>query len=269
MQMVKKKELGKQLVKDSGIPSKWPLKDELTRELRQKRLVTLAAKHIFTDNKTKATISRSDKKVTQVENLTSVSKNAVKNQISSVVCSLDIKSKKRKSQTYYLIPKYPSIKKDGINNIKDLGKVAHLSDIIIEVLDARDPLSCRSIEVEKFIHLVSPEKHIVLLLNKVDLVPREVVRDWLEYFRKQRLALAFACITKTHMTTSRKKEFGINQNGSSNKLCPGVTPLMHLLKSLVRELGIKSGIRVGIIGLPNVGKSSLINSLMGAKIVEV
>jgi nuclear GTP-binding protein len=267
-QTVRKKELEKQLVKDSGIPSKWPMKDELTRELRQKRLVTLAAKHIYTD-KTKAMISKSDKKGTQVENLTSVSKNTMKDQISSVICSLDIESKTRESQTDYLIPKYPSIKQDGINNIKDLGKVVHLSDIIIEVLDARDPLSCRSIEVEKFIHSVSPEKHIILLLNKVDLVPREVVKDWLEYFRKERLALAFACITKTCMLTSRKKEFGINQNGLSNKLCPGVAPLMHLLKSLARKLGITSGTRVGIIGLPNVGKSSLINSLMGAKIVEV
>lgn len=54
-----------------------------------------------------------------------------------------------------------------------------------QVLDARDPLACRCPEVERYIRSVNPNKRVILLLNKMDLVPREV--------RAQGI-LAFVCM---------------------------------------------------------------------------
>ncbi len=53
----------------------------------------------------------------------------------------------------------------------ELYKVIDASDVLIQVLDARDPLGTRSPPVEKFLREEKPHKHMVFLLNKCDLVP--------------------------------------------------------------------------------------------------
>ena len=50
---------------------------------------------------------------------------------------------------------------------KEFKKVVSLADVIVEVLDARDPLSCRCLDIEKYIRSVDANKKIVLVLNKV------------------------------------------------------------------------------------------------------
>ena len=50
---------------------------------------------------------------------------------------------------------------------KDFVKVVEAADVILEVLDARDPLAYRCVEVEQFVRAADPNKKIVLLLNKV------------------------------------------------------------------------------------------------------
>jgi nuclear GTP-binding protein len=55
--------------------------------------------------------------------------------------------------------------------IKDLKQVIENSDVVLEVLDIRDPLSCRSKELESQILSQKDEKKIIILLNKMDLVP--------------------------------------------------------------------------------------------------
>lgn len=53
----------------------------------------------------------------------------------------------------------------------ELYKVLDSSDVICEVLDARDPMGTRCLHVEKFLKREKPHKHVILILNKVDLVP--------------------------------------------------------------------------------------------------
>lgn len=50
---------------------------------------------------------------------------------------------------------------------KELVKVIEASDVILEVLDARDPLGTRCIDMEKMVMKAGPDKHLVLLLNKI------------------------------------------------------------------------------------------------------
>ena len=56
----------------------------------------------------------------------------------------------------------------------ELYKVIDSSDVVIHVLDARDPLGTRCRSVEKYIHDEAPHKHLLFLLNKCDLVPTSV-----------------------------------------------------------------------------------------------
>ena len=55
--------------------------------------------------------------------------------------------------------------------LRDLKEVIQNSDVILEVLDARDPLSCKSNELEELVRSHKDEKKIIVILNKIDLIP--------------------------------------------------------------------------------------------------
>jgi nuclear GTP-binding protein len=77
---------------------------------------------------------------------------------------------------------------------KSLWKVLMLSDVVVEVLDARDPLTTQSIELEK--DAVKAGKNLLLILNNVNLVPKENVESWLKYLRRSWPTLPFNCSTQ-------------------------------------------------------------------------
>ncbi|KAI3514540.1 hypothetical protein L1887_13036 [Cichorium endivia] len=155
---------------------------------------------------------------------------------------------------------------------KELAKVIEASDVILEVLDARDPLGTRAADMEKMVMRAGPEKHLVLLLNKIDLVPREAAEKWLKYLREELPAVAFKCSTQEQRSNlgwksskSAKKTSNLLQTSD----CLGAETLLKLLKNYSRSHEIKKSITVGVVGLPNVGKSSLINSLKRCHVVNV
>ncbi|KAK6044808.1 hypothetical protein COOONC_17687, partial [Cooperia oncophora] len=80
----------------------------------------------------------------------------------------------------------------------EVRKMIESADIIIQVLDARDPLGSRSSSVEQ--QVISSGKRLVLLLNKIDLVPRENVTKWLTYLRAQMPTIAFKASTQEQNT---------------------------------------------------------------------
>eukprot|EP00330_Aristerostoma_sp_ATCC50986_P006061 CAMPEP_0114590204 /NCGR_PEP_ID=MMETSP0125-20121206/12495_1 /TAXON_ID=485358 ORGANISM="Aristerostoma sp., Strain ATCC 50986" /NCGR_SAMPLE_ID=MMETSP0125 /ASSEMBLY_ACC=CAM_ASM_000245 /LENGTH=206 /DNA_ID=CAMNT_0001787543 /DNA_START=63 /DNA_END=680 /DNA_ORIENTATION=- len=61
---------------------------------------------------------------------------------------------------------------------KELIQVVEASDIILEVLDARDPLGCRCQELERKIMGMPGSKKLILVLNKIDLVPTNILDKW-------------------------------------------------------------------------------------------
>ncbi|KAJ2800218.1 nuclear GTP-binding protein nug1, partial [Coemansia guatemalensis] len=153
---------------------------------------------------------------------------------------------------------------------REFQKVVQHADVILEVLDARDPLGTRAPQIERMILDAGSNKRIILVLNKIDLVPRNVVEKWLAYLRHEFPTLAFKASTQEqrrnlgHAVAGSKKATSLN-----TAECVGAESLIQLLKNYSRNQKIKTSISVGIIGFPNVGKSSLINSLKRSRVCGV
>ncbi|KAJ2684721.1 GTPase required for pre-60S ribosomal subunit nuclear export and maturation [Coemansia spiralis] len=130
----------------------------------------------------------------------------------------------------------------------ELYKVVDSSDVILHVLDARDPEGTRCRHVEKYIKTEAPHKHLVYILNKVDLVPTWVTARWVKVLSREYPTLAFHA--------SINHSFG---KGS----------LIQLLRQFTRLHADKKQISVGLIGYPNTGKSSIINTLRQKKVCTV
>ena len=73
----------------------------------------------------------------------------------------------------------------------ELYKVIDSSDVVIEVIDARDPLGTRCYHVEEFIRKEKPHKHLILILNKIDLIPKWAAKKWMQQLNKEMPTIAF------------------------------------------------------------------------------
>ena len=161
--------------------------------------------------------------------------------------------------------------------VKELKKVVENSDVIIEVLDARDPEGCRNKELEQSAQ--AQGKKVLLVLNKIDLVPPQNARLWQRYLRRDFACVLFKATTQAQNAniatgaTLHKKSMIQNaemvEKMTSASTSVGVDSLMNILKNYARIEGqdkkAKQLITVGVVGFPNVGKSSLINSLKRMK----
>ncbi len=144
---------------------------------------------------------------------------------------------------------------------KDLHKVIEESDVILEVLDSRDPMGCRCLAVEETLKRQYPDKQLVLVLNKIDLVPADAVRGWVQYLNTQHPTVPF----KSGLDTNKHDNIRWAPNGQSlgqRKAAFGPDDMMALFARLAGRAGhVKLSMTVGVIGYPNVGKSSVINSM--------
>ncbi|MCL4131885.1 UNVERIFIED_CONTAM: hypothetical protein GTU68_037640, partial [Idotea baltica] len=130
----------------------------------------------------------------------------------------------------------------------ELYKVIDSSDVVIQVLDARDPMGTRSSLVEKYMKTEKPHKHLIFVMNKVDLVPVWVTQKWVAVLSQEYPTLAFHSSLTNHF---------------------GKGALITLLRQFAKLHQDKKQISVGLIGFPNVGKSSIINTLRAKKVCNV
>lgn len=241
--------------KDPGIPNDWPFKEQELKALEARR--ARAVEEI--EEKKAARKERAQKRKLGLleddeDNVASKRQNFGKD-FNDVSTSLG-KNRDNSDRAFY----------------KELVKVIEASDVILQVLDARDPLGSRCVDMEKMVMRSGPEKHLVLLLNKIDLVPREAVEKWLKYLREELPTVAFKCSTqeqKSNLGWKSSSRAGKTSNPLQTNDCLGAETLIRLLKNYSRSHEIKKSITVGVIGLPNVGKSSLINSLKRSHVVNV
>lgn len=178
---------------------------------------------------------------------------------------------------------------------RELRKVIERSDVIIQVLDARDPEGTRSRWVEEEVRKREGEgKRLIAVVNKIDLVPRSVLEAWLKHLRHSFPVLPFKSSTQSqrnnlgaskvplpqasHGANKGKTTLGgaSTSTDTTNKdaFLPalasslGAPVLIKLLKQYAQSRPHQT-LTVGIIGYPNVGKSSLINSLKRSRACAV
>jgi len=122
-----------------------------------------------------------------------------------------------------------------------------LVDAVTELLDARIPMSSRNPEMNR----MTGKKPRLIILNKADMADPDVTQQWVSFYKKQ----GFAVITADSKAGKGVKQFA-----------PALRELLHDQLARYEAKGMKGRpIRVMILGIPNVGKSSLINRLAGGK----
>lgn len=118
-----------------------------------------------------------------------------------------------------------------------------LIDIVIEILDARVPLASQNPDIEDAIK----NKKKIIVLNKADLADNNATNKWIEYYRKEGI-----------------KAVAVEANTSK-----GIKDVIEAIKEKYSEIKEKyaqkgrigKAIRVMVVGIPNVGKSTFINSI--------
>ena len=133
--------------------------------------------------------------------------------------------------------------------------VVDQADVVLYVLDARDPEGTRSRDVERSVMAAaSGGKRLILILNKVDLVPPPVLRGWLAHLRRFFPTLSLrASNPAPNAHTFNHRDMTVQSTSAA---------LFRALKSFAASRNLKRAISVGVIGYPNVGKSSVINALL-------
>ncbi|RMJ05433.1 Ribosome biogenesis GTPase A [Marinobacter litoralis] len=122
---------------------------------------------------------------------------------------------------------------------KEIKKVMPQMDLIIEVVDARLPFSSEN----PLVPSLRGDTPLIKVLNKRDLADPKITEQWLEWLEQERGVRA---ITLTH----NQRQEALNILKLAEEMTPGHD----------RQ---KSALRVMILGIPNVGKSTLINTLAG------
>lgn len=126
---------------------------------------------------------------------------------------------------------------------REIAEDLKLVDVVVELLDARIPISSQNPEIAK----ITKGKKKLIVLNKIDLADEKENQKWVNYFEKQNIPV---CLVDS------------NSGKGIDQCIKQIEKMMQAEQERLAEKGrIGRKIRVMIVGIPNVGKSSFINRI--------
>ena len=128
---------------------------------------------------------------------------------------------------------------------RKIKEILPLIDAVAEVVDARIPLSSRNPEIKE---LIEGKPHIILL-NKCDMADKSVTDKWIEHYKSEGI---------TAIPVDCKSGKGLQNFKTTVK-----TVLAEKLENYAKKGMVGKPLRVMVVGIPNVGKSSFINKIAG------
>ena len=130
---------------------------------------------------------------------------------------------------------------------RNIAEAVAIHDVVIEVLDARMPASSANPVITE----LRKQKPCIKVLSKSDLANPEITKAWLRHFEAEPGASVAAIAVRTDRAS------GIRSR------------IPELCQKLGRPTRQRTNVRAMVVGIPNVGKSTLINTLMDRRVAKV
>ncbi|KAF9268288.1 hypothetical protein L218DRAFT_893232 [Marasmius fiardii PR-910] len=261
--------------KDPGIPNNFPYKDEVLAEVQeQRRLVAEERERKKEEKRVKkiGNVEKEDEDSENEESTSHVDKAEIDDEDGDTEGVGSISARRIASNRISTRPAPIGANGDEeeeedvpmlINGeFPNLQSVLDQADGVIQILEARDPLSFRSNDLEEV--LASKGKRLLLLLNKIDVAPREAVKAWSFMLRKEHPTLLFRSAT-AFLPDNPRIPVDTKGKRKASELFEDAVGMEGVLKRLGEWAKQKKNGQpfvVAVLGVVNVGKSSFVNSIL-------